>query len=263
MFLDNEDTHLLVDVGLTKIQAKLYMTLLRFEEADGKTLSKKANVPRPEVYRALGELEKKGLVEKVISTPYRFKATPLDFGMQILITQRARHFKEIQEKAKQLLRKHQTSKPDTLLNQKSKFTMIEGRLRLIQVIKLQHNNAQLSVDILTTLARWMQILHFCFENYEKAIARGVKYRVVLEAVNKEIMSYENIRALLEKQNFNLRLSRSPLKTNAAIFDQNELTINFYPAAPLGDSPLIWTNHPSFISMCQDHFEAAWKTARKC
>jgi sugar-specific transcriptional regulator TrmB len=39
---DEEDTHLLMDIGFTKNQAKLYLTLLKLGRADGTTLSKTA-----------------------------------------------------------------------------------------------------------------------------------------------------------------------------------------------------------------------------
>jgi sugar-specific transcriptional regulator TrmB len=263
MFIEEEEIHLLEDIGFTKTQAKLYMTLLRLQEADGRTISAKAKIPRQEVYRTLDELEKKGLVEKLISTPYKFKATPLDLGLQILIDQRIQYCKDIQVKTKEFIRKHQADKKNALSKPKYELIMIEGRQRLMQLIKKQHENVERNVNILTTLPRWLQILDFCFENYEEAFGRGVEYQVVLEALEGEIGSRENIQALLKKQNFELRLTGSPLDTNAAIFDDREATVNFFPSQSLAESPLVWTNHPSFISMCRDHFNAIWKTSRKC
>jgi len=263
MLILGEQVQLLIDLGFTKNQAKLYLALLKVGETNGRTLSEIADIPRPEVYRILGELEKKGLVEKEITTPYKFKPTPLNVGLQILMNQQIEQIIEIQERTKSFLQDLQNIRKETLQKQEYKLTKIRGRQRLIHLIKLQHDSAQRSVKILSTLQRWLQILYFCFENYKRALARGVKYRAVIEAPESEIVSHEEIKALMNETNFELRLSRGPLRTNAAIFDQNELTINFFPAASLGDSPLIWTNHPSFISMCQDHFEAIWKTARKC
>jgi sugar-specific transcriptional regulator TrmB len=260
--IEDEQVQLLIDLGFTKNQAKIYLMLLKLEATDASTLSKKINVPRSEVYRTLGELISKGLVEKEIAVPYQFKATPINFGLQILVAQRFKKCKEIEEKTKKFLREFQSNKKKTLSQQKYKLTKIEGRERLIQVIKLQHDKVQRNVDIMTTMQRWLQILHYVFEDYIRAFARGVKYRVVLEASPSEISSRENIQSLLKKQNFDLRLSRSPLKTNAAIFDQNEVTINFFPSQSIAESPIIWTNHPSFISMCQDHFNTVWKTARE-
>ena len=86
--------------------------------------------------------------------------------------------------------------------------------------------------------------------------------MVIEAPSSEIRLQESIQALLAKPNLELKISRSPLKTNAAVFDQKDATINFCPSESLADSSLLWTNHPSFISMCHDHFKAIWKTARE-
>jgi sugar-specific transcriptional regulator TrmB len=262
VFIEEGEIHFLIDIGFTKTQAKLYLTLLKLEEADAKTLSEKTNVARPEIYRTLNELQKKGLVEKEINVPYKFKATPIDLGLKILIDQRLQHCEDIREKTKKFLQNRRKVKKDMLPKQNVKFMMIQGRERLKQILKPQHDRAQRTVDVLTTLPLWLQILHFCFENYEKALARGVRYRVVLEAFNNEIRAHENIQALLKEKNFKLRLSKSPLITNAAIFDDKEVVVNFFPSQPIAKSPIIWTNHPSFISMSHDHFNTIWRKVGK-
>jgi sugar-specific transcriptional regulator TrmB len=213
------------------------------------------------LYRTLRELEKKGLVERVVSKPCKFRAVPLRYGMQILLTQQAQRFKEIREKTEEFLRKHQTQNKEAT-KQEYKLIMVEGRHRLIQIMRYQHDSVQRNVNVLTVLPRWLQILDFCFEDYKKAIDRGVQYKVVLEACKGENMLHENIQALLKKQDFELRLSPNPLKTNAAIFDENEVTINLHPSQSLAESPIVWTNHPSFISMCKDHFDKIWKSAKE-
>ena len=207
-------------------------------------------------------MEKKGLVEKEITTPYNFIATPVECGLQILLSLRLEQYRDVQERTKAILQKFQEDKQKTPQKHEYKFIEIEGRARLMQRIKLQHDNAQRNVDILSTLARWLQILDFAIGNYEKALARGVKYRVVIEAPSSEIISQENIQALMTKPNFGLKLGRSPLKTNAAVYDRKEAMINFCPSESFAESTMIWTNHPSFILMCQDHFKAIWKTARE-
>jgi sugar-specific transcriptional regulator TrmB len=261
---EEEDTQLLTQIGLTKTQAKLYLALLKLEEADGKTLSKKANVPRQEVYRTLGELQERGLVEKVITSPHKFKATPIEFGLQILMIQRFQQFKDIQEKTKELIRKIQSypiEKPQEQ-EQEYKLIMVEGKERLLQIIKDEHDSVQQSVDILSTFPRWLQILDSCFEDYEKALARKVKYRVVIDKPEGRIDFPENVRALLAEPSFKLRLSRGPLETNAAIFDGKQATFNFLPSKSLAESPIIWTDHPSFISMAHDQFEKVWRSAQE-
>jgi sugar-specific transcriptional regulator TrmB len=259
---DEEDTHLLMDIGFTKNQAKLYLTLLKLGRADGTTLSKTAKSPKTVVYRTLNELERMGLVEKEISLPYKFTATPLKEGLQILVNQRLDYYKESRNKTEQfLLRKHPMEKVDSE-EQEYRLTTIEGKDRIIQIIRRQHDIACKGIDILSTWKRWLQIINYCFENYKKALARGVKYRIVVRKPERGFVLPGEVKALLSNPNFEMKISKSSLSNNLGICDGREATFNFYPAKSLKESPLIWTNHPSFIIMAQDHFDKVWKSARK-
>lgn len=260
MPFNKEETLLLTQVGFTKTQAKVYLTLLKMKEADVKTISKISNIQNPEVYRTLRELQEKGLVEKVLATPYRFVATPIEFGLQIILTQKVDECEELREKIKTFLRENQTCQLDSPKKEEYKIFIVEGRRRLSQIIKHQHNVVQHSVDILSTVQRWLQILDFSLETYEKAMNRGVNYRIVLDDPGFKIEFQEKVQTLIGRPNFKLRISPDPLKNNSAIFDSKEATINFFEGKPLGESPIVVTNHPGFISMCQDHFNRFWKSS---
>jgi sugar-specific transcriptional regulator TrmB len=259
--VDEKDVWLLNEIGFTQTQAKVYLALLRMGETDARTLSEKTGKSKPEVYRTIRELQKKSLVQKEITTPTKFIATPLQLGLQILMRQKIQQCTNIQKKIKRFLRNHQSCPLDSPQESEYKLVMVEGRERIMQMMKLQHDDAHQSVDILTTLQRWLQILDFCFQDYMEALERKVNYRVVLEKPAGRMIFPENIKALVAKPNFELRVSVSPLKTNGAIFDEKEVTFNFYPSKPLGESSIIWTNHVSFLSMFQDQFNALWKSAR--
>jgi sugar-specific transcriptional regulator TrmB len=257
--IDEVDVQTLTQVGLTSNQAKLYIALLKAGRLSALNVSKHSKVPRQEVYRVLNELQDMGLVEKIIAIPNEFEAIPIDLGLQILISKKDDYVREIREKAKEILRETQSQPLKELKIQENKVVMIEGKHRLMQIIKSQHDNAKRSIKILSAYTRWLQILDFCFPNYCKALDRGVRYQVVIE--KPEVNSIpENVGALLTKPNFELRLRDTLLETNSAIFDGKEATINFYPPKPLSEAPLLWTDHPSLIRMCEDHFEKLWKSA---
>jgi sugar-specific transcriptional regulator TrmB len=260
--VNEEDIRLLNELGFTRSQARVYLTLLKIGETDARTLFKKANITQPEVYRALDELQEKGLVEKEITVPLKFIATPIHFGLQMLMSQKMQQCKETQKKMKEFLRKNQSCPIKKPPIQKHKLIMLEGKDRLTHAIKLEHSNVQRTVDIITTLQRWLQILDFNFQDYLEALDKKVKYRVVIAKPTGKITFPENIQALLAKPCFELRLSEKPLKINAAIFDENKATINFFEGKALMESPIIWTNHPGFIQMCQDRFDRLWKSAEK-
>ena len=260
MFFKEEEALILTKLGFTQTQAKLYLTLLRMGNANGRVLAEHAKVPRSIVYRALDELQKKGLVEKEIVQPYMFSATPIQHGLQMLVNQKFEECKKIRKETNILLKKTKNRQDMSQGDQEYKLLMIDRKERIIQRMRQQHDNAKLCVDVLSTPQRWLQILNECLRNYENALSRGVQYRVVLDSCKLDIDHQKNIQVLLSKPNFHLRLS-CPLCVNAAIFDGKEASFSFYPSKPLTESPIIWTNHPSFLAMFQSYFENIWASAQ--
>ena len=59
MFVREEEALILTKLGFTQTQTRLYLTLLKIGNANGRTLAEHAKVPRSIVYRALDELQKK------------------------------------------------------------------------------------------------------------------------------------------------------------------------------------------------------------
>jgi sugar-specific transcriptional regulator TrmB len=214
------------------------------------------------VYRVLDELQEMGLIEKTIALPYEFEAVPINDGIQILVAKKVEQVNAIQKKAKEVLQKSQSCALKPPSSEECKLVALEGKFRLMKTMKLEHNNVQRTVDVITTLSRWLQILDFCFQEFMEALDRGVKYRVVIAKPAGKITFPESIRVLLAQPGFELRLSEEPLKINAAVFDENEATVNFFEGKSLMESPIIWTNHPGFIQMCQDRFDRVWKSAEK-
>jgi sugar-specific transcriptional regulator TrmB len=261
MFVEEEDLHILTQIGFTKNQAKLYLALLKLGRTDGRTLAKNANSPRTVVYRTLDELQKMGLVEKEITSPYKFKATPVKEGLQILMVQKLQQYEENQQKTETFLLKYQNYKEEEQQEQQYKFITVEGKERIIQRMKLHHNTVQESAKILTNLQRWLQILHYCYDDYVKALARKVKYQVVIETRERKNIFPETVHTLLNKPNFELKLISSTLSTNLGIFDNKEAGFNFFASNSLAESPIILTNHPGFLSMCNDHFDKIWKSSK--
>ena len=261
MFFKEEEALILTKLGFTQTQTKLYLTLLKMGKSDGRTLAEQAKVPRSIVYRALDELQKKGLVEKEITQPYTFKATPIQSGLQMMLDQKFEECKKIRKETDKFLRKTKNTKDTSLIDQEYELLMIDRKERIIQRMKHQHKNVKLYVDVLSTPQRWLQILNECLHDYENALSRGVQYRVVLDSCKQDIGHHKNIQTLLSKANVYLKFSSSTLCVNAAIFDGKEASFCFYPSKPLQESPIIWTNHPSFLVMFQSYFENIWASSQ--
>jgi sugar-specific transcriptional regulator TrmB len=252
----------LSELGLSSLQAKVYLALAKSSSLKAQEISSVCEVARPDVYRVLFQLEKAGLVEKQIGATSTFRAIPIQLALQILLLQKTAKYRDIEKKTKAILKKHQDNGQDTLQQQEYKFIVVTGKNRIIQFMRKEHDNAQRSVEILSTVQRWLQILEECLESYEKALERGVKYRIIVEKPLDRKSFESKVQSLQSRPDFELRLVRRPLDTNSASFDDREATFNVYPSKSLAESAILWTNQPSFLAMHRDHFEAVWKSARK-
>jgi len=88
--IQDEHIQALMGFGLTLLQAKIYLNLVKLEKADVKTLSKASNVARQDIYRIMLTLQKLGLTEKIIAKPTMYKATPIKEGLSILLQNKKR-----------------------------------------------------------------------------------------------------------------------------------------------------------------------------
>ena len=257
MSIENDKADLLCELGFTKTQAKLYITLLKFGKSDAKTLANQSNIHRTEVYRALDELQKMGLVDKEIDLPIRFVAVPPALGLLNSIKKKREEMENIADKTIDFIKRFELYQESSDSLQEYNLKLIDGRTRILQKIKEQHDKVQETVDIITVLPRWLHILDECWENYQNAVERGVKYRLIIGLLNDIGDLPKSLDNLIGKPNFKIKACPAVQHINSAVFDGKEATFNYFPCKNLGASPLILTNHPSFIELTQGYFESIW------
>jgi sugar-specific transcriptional regulator TrmB len=255
--LENDGAQLLFELGFTKTQANLYLTLLKFGKSDAKTLATLSNIHRTEVYRALEELQKKGLVDKEIDLPIRFVAVPPALGLLNSINKKREEIENTAQKTVDFIKQFGSTPESTHNSQEYSIRVIDGRKRIAQKIKDQHSKVQHTVDIITLLPRWLQILDECLENYQKALERGVQYRLIIGLLNDISDLPKSLDRLVGKPNFKIKPVAAIENINSAVFDQKEATLSYFPCKNLGASPLIVTNHPILIELTQGYFESIW------
>ena len=97
----------LIGLGISGTQAKIYLSLIERGTSTIRTISEVSGVGRPDTYRAMLELEHKGLIETVISTPTKYKPLPLPEVVSILIGRREIESLDLQEKSAKLLKEYE------------------------------------------------------------------------------------------------------------------------------------------------------------
>jgi sugar-specific transcriptional regulator TrmB len=94
----------LIEFGLTALQSKVYLTLLRLGRARAELLARVTGIVRPEIYRILRELEAKGLVQRTPGAPSKYSATPPNKGLSLVIERYKKKLVDLERKKASLVK---------------------------------------------------------------------------------------------------------------------------------------------------------------
>jgi HTH-type transcriptional regulator, sugar sensing transcriptional regulator len=73
------------DLGLSKYEARVYATLVLYDNAEAKEIIDSLSISKPSVYEALDRLAEIGLAVKRISKPARYSAIPPEIAIDLLM----------------------------------------------------------------------------------------------------------------------------------------------------------------------------------
>jgi len=91
----------LAEFGLTKTQAKIYITIVALGVASASEIAALSKIRREEVYRIIPKLEKHGLVIRKLKTPRKFSAIQPEKAIQLLTKTKLKTMKEEIDKLQQ------------------------------------------------------------------------------------------------------------------------------------------------------------------
>ncbi|MCW4010464.1 MAG: hypothetical protein NWF05_07570 [Candidatus Bathyarchaeota archaeon] len=254
----------MVQLGCTEIQAKIYISLIQLKVAKAKTISDYTRVPRQEVYRILTELQEKGLVEKIICAPTKYKATPVEHGLPRLVKQRNIELKSLQEKIEELIRKIKEANDNASNSFKedpAQFMLISEKDAITFRIRNALENVQKSLDMMCSYSVFTQTMLLFADSHMRALKRGVKIRLIIEKngninpQNSEI----NTQPFLAHRNFKLKTVTKNLKGKFIIIDNQQIYMSAIPTGNFGEHASLWTNSGSLLEIAKDYFEHIWST----
>jgi sugar-specific transcriptional regulator TrmB len=251
----------LMDLGLTKVQARVYLALVESDPSKTSAISKISEVAQPDIYRTLSKLQQLGLVEKIIKTPLEYRATPMNEGIPRLLNTKTQQYEKVRAEAKILLSTAKKEKPKKKQIETPQFVLIPKRT-VTERIKTSIEKAQLSLDIVLSWKRFSQGIAGVFaESIEAAWAKNVKIRFIIESPLESKTSKQLIQFCKEKPSCQTRFSPHP-KATFGIYDKKEIYLIAKSKTDLPGSPALWSNNQSLISAMEDYFEILWLTAMK-
>jgi sugar-specific transcriptional regulator TrmB len=258
---DNEEyVQALNDLGLTHMQAKLYVALLHLKIATAKQIQKLSNIARQDIYEVLSELREKDLIEKIIAKPTKFSPVPPDKAISILIQRRNEMNRQLERKATQAFSNFNDDSVEVPpLEEVSQFILLSKRetnpTRHVDKLGKSVANAKKSVLCSTNFPLFIKIKFTEERAWKKAVERGVKFAFIISGISNQ-KSELNLDPVLEKNdNFEIRWTPALLPACVLIVDEKEA---FCRIGLDADCPVLWSMNPSFVALIKDYFENKWE-----
>jgi sugar-specific transcriptional regulator TrmB len=257
-----EDLAGLIEFGLTSLQARTYLALLKLGPCNARQVSSNLQTVRPEVYRALHELCYKGLVVRSPGSPSTYTPLPAVQAVDVLLGRFSEKYAVLNREKPFLVGSLSKYGNQAEAWKEQRFDLISGRsnaiarnLHMLELAKEEYlcltskfGLNRLTSDEFATAVR-------------KANQRGVRVRIIAEIDIPNLQSARDLSQYAELRRL------SDISFCIDLTDKDEII--FGPA--LSDEEAsqqhnrevyIWTNNPKFVEGMRTVFERLWKSARK-
>jgi sugar-specific transcriptional regulator TrmB len=256
-----DGAEVLMELGLTWRQARVYLALLRCEDAKAKLIADLSVVERQEVYGLIDSLSAMGLVKRNISTPTTFIPTPIAEGVKLLLQQKTSQMSTLRQQTKLLTKKYSNPQriPKTV-GVRPCFGVVYEADRARKYLNAIKNSRQ-TIEAVTSWQRFKQ-LNIHFENQlQGALKQGVTIRFVTEKpVNHRLPKWMKL-ALVKYPDFEVKTMPSRTEAVVAVFDYAEAAVAFDPSSSLTKGPDLWTTQSGLVLACQSFFEGFWASLK--
>ncbi len=252
----DESVKVLTDLGLSQLQAEIYLTLSVTGPATIRAVSKASNIARQDVYRLMPTLEKLGLAEKMLVTPAMYKATPIKDGCYLLLENKTKEHVELEKNTVDWVKKFQSDNFKTgSQNCESPFVVTSSKSLLVKKFDEKDKMAQKSID---AIVMWNFLRYRLCENledYVDALNRGIRVRMLTEKNEIDKSMHKVIDVLLANPLFEMRFLSEPFPIHLVIHDGLEVNLGV-------DNPLLTlgSQNMQFVKVMESYFEGLWSKA---
>ena len=259
----NELIQNLVSFGLTPVQAQAYLTLLRFNSATAKSISRSSDVNRVDIYRALRHLKKFGIVEEKLGNPTQFVAVEPEQALDVLIASKLRsvdHLRVSKTEVKNKLQEFKMESSGVALEEEAGVD--EMFLRVVwgeqQFRRVQQAVLGSKKEIITIFAPSVMIIYdqIGIPDLEAERRRNnVRVRALTNIIPENLDQASLYSKIVELRHNDL----PPSQLRYTIVDGEKLIL------PVGEVPFninegtaLWTNSKILIAALKADFEALWE-----
>ena len=252
----------LMEIGLTKYEAKALLTLYQSRDLSAEEISSLTKIPYPRVYDTMELLQKKHLVDILPGRPKRFIVVDPKIGFEGFFETTKEEFLKkldiIKQKISELIipltdlyvRFHTEISPEELLQPYSGLGKAENVTAKII------DSAEEEVLILTNVFKWYENVE---EALERANDRGVRIRVLMNTVAEE--SQPILKKISSLNNTEIRnLTTKTFLARGTLGDDKELLFVIWASSSEKKKKVFkphYTQNPGMIEIFKNNFEYLW------
>jgi sugar-specific transcriptional regulator TrmB len=257
---DDENTDLLLGLGLSLNQARVYLAVLKLEKTTVGQVAKFSKVRREEIYRILPALEKMGLIERLLGKPTEIRATFISDALTFLVAEEKRKSDErllgMKSTVKKLSLKEWAQQPP---EEESIFILIPDKKAILAKTSGLIGDSRKEVALIADKTRILPVLSRFSDEWKRGIRSGVQIRLILEGDSPDASLKEKVKKLIGGVSVQVKFHCEPLN-HFIMSDDKEALITTSKESGLGESPSLWTNNSNLIGVLRTGFESDWKKA---
>jgi sugar-specific transcriptional regulator TrmB len=258
----------LVSLGLTRIDAKIYVYLAKRGAQKGRDIRKALRLTKQQLYPSLKKLQNKGIVSSTLEHPARFSAIPFERVLDLFIKAKVEETKRLQQSKEEILSKWELidiSEPDT-----PRFTVIEGRNYIFSRIRQMMEETKNQISAITTVPSLVQADQYgLFETgFSHPLKTKVQFRFLTELTEQNVKAMKAFLVEAAKAELNIE-GRNPelglrLFPQMLIRDEEEAIFFITPWNNLSlverNDVGLWTNCKSLVQAFWAIFEELWRNS---
>jgi sugar-specific transcriptional regulator TrmB len=258
--INNSTVSALVKLGLSQNQAKIYLTLLLLGKANAKQIWKSSGVSREEVYRKLGELEKIGFVETILTKPTRYTSLSIKKVIDILLHKKAEEISNLQNESEILL--NQIEKEGKRITKSIKYETVIVPKKHAHIEKARQELLKLEKSLDCVLSWEKCVGWFSTHNqiFQELLRKKIRIRWVVES-DHDSKFFEELEKLPNNYLFDLKYTNKSPESCLGIYDGKVLLLDTSATSGFIQTPMLWSNNPSLVVLAQSYFDLMWNNCK--
>jgi sugar-specific transcriptional regulator TrmB len=259
---DGQDERIAIlhTLGLTPVQAKVYLHLLYANEQSARSVVDSLKLDRVDVYRALQRLQFMGMVEVNLGNPNKFDATPPSAALKLLLDNKNDEFETIKSQASHLNKllstvEKQNNPPNGAINSDQYYKLKRGYGVINSILDLEKEAKSELRKVVNRKGMGYHILFGISEVEKKLYDKGVKIRLITDQMATSQKSYSKIAQIRYAGDISNVL-------RYIVIDDKTIVVSMAPnTTDEKDSVALFTNNKTLIQALCNYFDEIWDSLK--